>query len=95
MMKEWLCVLLLIVGAVKGQDDAATVAEEGVEADQGEASDEGDEEAWQYVEFLKADVKYVAYFMFFNNLFFISVRRLKIFCRKLCTRQERGKGSLF
>ena len=69
-LKECLCVLLLIVGAVKGQDDPATVAEEGVEAAQGEAADEGDEEAWQYVEFLKADVKYVVHFMFFNNLTF-------------------------
>ena len=60
----WLCVLLLVFGAVQGQDEAAAAAEgevaeasEGAEAAEGKSAEGGDEEAWQYVEFLKTDVK--------------------------------------
>merc|ERR1712128_70860 len=53
---SWLCVLLLVFVAVHGQDEAAAGAEgEAAEAAEGKSA-EGDEEAWQYVEFLKTDV---------------------------------------
>ena len=49
--------LLLVFVAVHGQDEAAAGAEEeAAEAAEGKSA-EGDEEAWQYVEFLKTDVK--------------------------------------
>ena len=46
--------LLLVFVAVHGQDEAAAGDEE--EAAEGKSA-EGDEEAWQYVAFLKTDVK--------------------------------------
>merc|ERR1712128_256744 len=53
---SWLCVLLLVFVAVHGQDEAAAGAEGDVREAAEAKSAEGDEEAWQYVEFLKADV---------------------------------------
>ena len=47
--------MLLVFGAVHGQDDAAAETN-GVDAE-GRTTESGDEEAWQYVEFLKANVK--------------------------------------
>ena len=54
---EWLLVALLLVVAANGQDetDADGDAEAGEAA--GKSEEGGEEEAWQYVEFLKADVK--------------------------------------
>jgi len=46
--------LLLVFGAVHGQDDAAAETN-GADAE-GRTTESGDEEAWQYVEFLKANV---------------------------------------
>ena len=47
--------MLLVFGAVHGQDDAAADTN-GVDAE-GRTTESGDEEAWQYVEFLKANLK--------------------------------------
>ena len=59
--------LLLVFGAAVGQDEAAAAAEgevadvaeasEGAESAEGKSGEGVDEEAWQYVEFLKTDVK--------------------------------------
>eukprot|EP00092_Neocalanus_flemingeri_P045097 GFUD01050238.1.p1 GENE.GFUD01050238.1~~GFUD01050238.1.p1 ORF type:complete len:614 (+),score=237.34 GFUD01050238.1:78-1919(+) len=67
-LREWLCVLLLVSVAVQGQDEAAADAEGEVagaegevagaegEAAEGKSAEDGDEEAWTYVEFLKSEV---------------------------------------
>jgi len=61
-LREWLCVLLLLVAAAQAQDppadgDAAADGEAaGDDAAARDAEAEGDEEAWQYVEFLKTEV---------------------------------------
>eukprot|EP00092_Neocalanus_flemingeri_P032486 GFUD01035332.1.p1 GENE.GFUD01035332.1~~GFUD01035332.1.p1 ORF type:complete len:621 (-),score=246.52 GFUD01035332.1:464-2326(-) len=67
-LREWLCVLLLVCVAVQGQDEAAADAEGEVagaegevagaegEAAEGKSAEDGDEEAWTYVEFLKSEV---------------------------------------
>ena len=47
--------LLLVFGTVMGQDETADAAEGA--AVEGKSGEGGDEEAWQYVEFLKTDVK--------------------------------------
>jgi len=54
-------VLLLVFGAVQAQDDAAAAATEGdAAADdaaaEGKSAEDGDEEAWIYVEFLKGEI---------------------------------------
>merc|ERR1711892_99099 len=65
-MGEWLCVLLLVLAVAQAQDDAPAEGDAaegdaaggdaaGAEGKSAEDGD-GDEEAWQYVEFLKADV---------------------------------------
>merc|ERR1712013_88115 len=55
MGREWLCVLLLVVAAAQAQDAPAGDAA-GDDAATRNAEGEGDEEAWQYVEFLKTEV---------------------------------------
>merc|ERR1712013_352630 len=62
-LREWLCVLLLVVAAAQAQDppaddgDAAAAGDAaGDDAATRDAEGEGDEEAWQYVEFLKTEV---------------------------------------
>ena len=47
--------MLSVFGAVHGQDNAAAETN-GVDAE-GRTTVSGDEESWQYVEFLKANVK--------------------------------------
>jgi len=62
-LREWLCVLLLVLAVAQAQDepeaaadgDAAAAGDDAAAAE-GKSGGEGDEEAWQYVEFLKADV---------------------------------------
>merc|ERR1712013_571503 len=54
-LREWLCVLLLVVAAAQAQDPPAGDAA-GDDAATRDAEGEGDEEAWQYVEFLKTEV---------------------------------------
>jgi len=65
-LREWLCVLLLVLAVAQAQDDAPAEgdAAEG-DAAGGDAAgaegksaedEDGDEEAWQYVEFLKGEV---------------------------------------
>jgi len=62
-LREWLCVLLLVLAVAQAQDEPeaaadgdAAAAGDDAAADEGKSGGEGDEEAWQYVEFLKADV---------------------------------------
>merc|ERR1712013_182466 len=62
-LREWLCVLLLVVAAAQAQDppaddgDATAAGDAaGDDAATRDAEGEGDEEAWQYVEFLKTEV---------------------------------------
>merc|ERR1712013_515887 len=50
-LREWLCVLLLVVAVAQAQDPPADD-----DAAARDAEGEGDEEAWQYVEFLKNEV---------------------------------------
>jgi len=53
---EWLCVLLLVFATVHGQDEASSDEEQETEVVAGKSADDGDEEAWQYVEFLKTEI---------------------------------------
>merc|ERR1712013_803246 len=56
-LREWLCVLLLVVAAAQAQDPPAAAGDAaGDDAATRDAEGEGDEEAWQYVEFLKTEV---------------------------------------
>merc|ERR1711872_504770 len=57
--REWLWVLLFVVAVAQAQDAPAegeAAAEGEADAATRDASAEGDEEAWQYVEFLKTEV---------------------------------------
>jgi len=65
-LREWLCVLLLVLAVAQAQDDAPAEGDAaegdaaggdaaGAEGKSAEDGD-GDEEAWQYVEFLKGEV---------------------------------------
>ena len=51
--------LLLFAGVALAQDDAAAapVDQDGEEYEEGEGGEEECEEAWDYVEFMKANVK--------------------------------------
>merc|ERR1712123_96591 len=53
-LREWLCVLLLVLAVAQAQDDAP--AEGDAAGAEGKSAEDGDEEAWQYVEFLKGEV---------------------------------------
>jgi len=65
-LREWLCVLLLVLAVAQAQDEPEAAADGDAAggdaaggdaaAAEGKSGGEGDEEAWQYVEFLKADV---------------------------------------
>merc|ERR1712013_114356 len=55
-LREWLCVLLLVVAGAQAQDPPAAGDAAGDDAATRDAEGEGDEEAWQYVEFLKTEV---------------------------------------
>jgi len=61
-LREWLCVLLLVLAVAQAQDEPEAAADgdaavgDAAAAAEGKSGEDGDEEAWQYVEFLKADV---------------------------------------
>merc|ERR1740124_1086790 len=61
-LREWLCVLLLVLAVAQAQDDAPVEGDAaegdaaGGDAAGAEGKSAGDEEAWQYVEFLKGEV---------------------------------------
>ena len=54
-LADWIVVLLLLSVGVQGQDDGSSPADGG--SGESEDSAGGDDEAWQYVEFLKTEVK--------------------------------------
>ena len=45
----WLCVILSLLGAVVGQESVGEEATDG--------KGKGEEEVWEYMEFLKSDIK--------------------------------------
>jgi len=53
---EWLLVVMLLFVAANGQDETASDGESEAGEAAGTSEEEGEEEAWQYVEFLKTDV---------------------------------------
>lgn len=65
-LREWLCVLLLVLAVAQAQDEPEAAADGDAAggdaaggdaaAAEGKSGGDGDEEAWAYVEFLKADV---------------------------------------
>merc|ERR1712168_1671179 len=53
-LADWIVVLLLLSVGVQGQDDGSSPADGG--SGESEDSAGGDDEAWQYAEFLKTEV---------------------------------------